>query len=971
MPGASVVTSVGAAVGDTSGLSVSASAAPSAPGSVAVRVGALSAPEGARTITFAVAGCATNPGGGACPSGDLVARTLDLRVTVTDPGPGVPDGFPLPAPEAWVARPDGTSVLPGHVDVFAAPPSPPADLAQLAAALGGAVVGAQRDLGLYRVRVPDVAAALPLLRALSGVTGAEETVSEPPGEVDTTPDDYRALQLNPAQPGVVYHLSQVGLPAVWASAAPAPRRTVGIIDTGFYEFHPDLLPNTATVDMLLPGHNVFDRRDAWLASDHGTHVGGIMCGADGNGGAVGVDPDCRLRVLDLGVSPASDADRVAGIDAWLDERPDVRLVNISLVIGGVHDTNGCKRAIPAGLRAAWDAAVARHPDVLFVVAAGNCGAEGRGVRDALPQALSLTRPNVIAVSATDDVDTSGGLNLASFSARDGQVAAPGVLVQSSIHDPTDCAFRPAGTVGGFLLPDGTVVACAVPATSPTGIPGVVRKSGTSMAAPLVTGIASLVLDAHPTFTAAQVKQCLLAGATSDVTNITGSDGSVDPAVNEIDAVLAVRCGPGYERQPNGPDGRKIEGYAFPSPGATSADGRFVLVNPTAANAVPGDTSTLAKLLVWDRRTRSYRAQPPGVDGRRPNGESRGMSISADGSKVAFRSPASNLVAGDTNGFSDAFVWDLRSDTYRRAPVNTEADVPLDDANRLVLPRISADGRWVMVNRKATKPVNFGVVIPVLVTDVVVWDLTDDSVIPMPAGADGFASGSANGQDISGDGSSVLIRDRTSGPSNLTAGDLEGPDLYLWTPGSMTYRRWPRTVPSSSRSPEAFLSADGSTVVANTNARLLPSDTDDQVEPYIWRTATGEFVRAPAALDGSRPTLTPLGISGDGGSVLLLAFSTGLVPGRGAVNRQIVVWDVASGTYDQQPLGFDGAEPLADVVGGQPNAGSGTGAISADGLVVALGSSASNLTRDCGCAPPPLGSSATTSQIYVWTGRATP
>src|SRR6185369_16189215 len=51
-------------------------------------------------------------------------------------------------------------------------------------------------------------------------------------------------------------------------------------------------------------------------------------------------------------------------------------------------------------------------------------------------------------------------------------------------------------------------------------------------------------------------------------------------------------------------------------------------------------------------------------------------FSPDGSKIAFGSGASNLVAGDTNGQGDVFVKDLSSGTITRASVaanGAEAD----------------------------------------------------------------------------------------------------------------------------------------------------------------------------------------------------------------------------------------------------------------------------------------------------------
>ena len=49
------------------------------------------------------------------------------------------------------------------------------------------------------------------------------------------------------------------------------------------------------------------------------------------------------------------------------------------------------------------------------------------------------------------------------------------------------------------------------------------------------------------------------------------------------------------------------------------------------------------------------------DGSAPDGSSDGISMSADGRYVAFTSFATNLVAGDVNGFADVFVHDRDAD----------------------------------------------------------------------------------------------------------------------------------------------------------------------------------------------------------------------------------------------------------------------------------------------------------------------
>src|SRR5437879_888020 len=60
-----------------------------------------------------------------------------------------------------------------------------------------------------------------------------------------------------------------------------------------------------------------------------------------------------------------------------------------------------------------------------------------------------------------------------------------------------------------------------------------------------------------------------------------------------------------------------------------------------------------------------------ADGTQGNSSSLSPVFSPDGSKIAFTSFASNLVAGDTNGNPDIFVKDLASGAITR--VSTAAD----------------------------------------------------------------------------------------------------------------------------------------------------------------------------------------------------------------------------------------------------------------------------------------------------------
>jgi archaellum component FlaF (FlaF/FlaG flagellin family) len=99
----------------------------------------------------------------------------------------------------------------------------------------------------------------------------------------------------------------------------------------------------------------------------------------------------------------------------------------------------------------------------------------------------------------------------------------------------------------------------------------------------------------------------------------------------------------------------------------SGDGRFVAFRSDATNLVPGDTNGSWDIFVRDRMTHVTTRVSVASDGSEANGTSIRSSISNDGRFVVFSSEASNLVPGDTNGFWDIFVHDrLTGATTRRS-----------------------------------------------------------------------------------------------------------------------------------------------------------------------------------------------------------------------------------------------------------------------------------------------------------------
>ena len=105
------------------------------------------------------------------------------------------------------------------------------------------------------------------------------------------------------------------------------------------------------------------------------------------------------------------------------------------------------------------------------------------------------------------------------------------------------------------------------------------------------------------------------------------------------------------------DSAGVQGNSGSYDSATSADGRYVAFTSSASNLVAGDTNGFEDVFVRDRATGTTERVSVDSAGVQGNGNSYVPAISADGRYVAFFSSASNLVPGDTNATDDVFVRD--------------------------------------------------------------------------------------------------------------------------------------------------------------------------------------------------------------------------------------------------------------------------------------------------------------------------
>ena len=150
----------------------------------------------------------------------------------------------------------------------------------------------------------------------------------------------------------------------------------------------------------------------------------------------------------------------------------------------------------------------------------------------------------------------------------------------------------------------------------------------------------------------------------------------------------------------------VQGNGDSSTPSVSADGRLVAFASDASNLVANDTNNASDIFVCDRETGSITrvsVGPTGVQAACPKSSKAANcsilpSISDDGVVVGFKSIATNLVADDTNGYVDVFVYD------RTAEVTERISVGVGGRNSDAVsfpPTLSADGRWVAFGSLAT------------------------------------------------------------------------------------------------------------------------------------------------------------------------------------------------------------------------------------------------------------------------------
>lgn len=280
----------------------------------------------------------------------------------------------------------------------------------------------------------------------------------------------------------------------------------------------------------------------------------------------------------------------------------------------------------------------------------------------------------------------------------------------------------------------------------------------------------------------------------------------------------------------------------------SEGGQYLLYTSPATNLVAGDTNVVADLFLYNTETAQSEIVSLAEDGSQLNTPTTEGSLSADGRYLVFASTSTTVVAGDSNNVQDIFRRDLTTGEVRRISLRTGGAQLYTPSHKAV---ISRDGRYVAFITDATDCELPAAPQPPVVC---LHDTQTGETRRLTRRADGTdptATGVGTVQ-IAADGGYVLF-DVSAG---LIAGDTNShQDIYRYTIGTGEVERL--SVGQDGReangaSYRGFISADGGIVAFNSLAsNLLAGDSDDLQDGY-WRTV----IEPPPTTPTPTPTRMP-------------------------------------------------------------------------------------------------------------------
>src|SRR6266550_1110780 len=355
------------------------------------------------------------------------------------------------------------SIRAGHILVRFRTTPAQGVLDQLNTAFGARIAGKIDKIGVIHLQAPSER-GLALLGHLRQRSDVEFAEFDSEVQAFLQPDDpYFSTSLASSHYGTVsqWGPQAVSAPSAWDLTLGVPNIAIAIVDTGVDSSHPDLASK-------IVGQYSYVGNSAKDGFGHGTHCAGIAAAATNNDvGIAGMCPNCGIlsvKVLnDQGSGYISDV--ASGITYAASH--GARVISLSLGGSGRSDT----------MRSALQYAVANN--ALPVCAMGNSGSSSNTPEPGYWH-------DCLSVIATDQNGAKASFSNYGVKA---DVAAPGVAILSTM--PT-YPVTLTTTYGYSMNYD--------------------ALSGTSMATPMVAGVAGLVLSKNPSLTPAQVAGIIMASS---------------------------------------------------------------------------------------------------------------------------------------------------------------------------------------------------------------------------------------------------------------------------------------------------------------------------------------------------------------------------------------------------------------------------------------------------------------------------
>ena len=314
--------------------------------------------------------------------------------------------------------------------------------------------------------------------------------------------------------------------------------TVGVIDTGIDDMHPDLAGRVdQTRSVSCAANGIASQAYGGWRDDyfHGTHVAGIIAAKHNGVGIDGIAPDATLVSIKAANSEQLIYPEYVTCGFMWAAGHGVDIVNNSYSMDPWMYWSPTDPEQAAGLEAASRSiAYAQGKGLAVIASAGNEGADN-------------DHPTTDSGSPTD-VDTpikdrpvAGSIRVPGQVAGVSQVSAVKRVDPETKPEWTTLAradFSNYGKTVDFAAPGEDIYSTVPLALFPSGY---AKTSGTSMATPHMTGIAALMKATHPSFTGTQIINLMRKQAAIDYTRLDApADGKEYRGYGFINALTTMR-----------------------------------------------------------------------------------------------------------------------------------------------------------------------------------------------------------------------------------------------------------------------------------------------------------------------------------------------------------------------------------------------------------------------------------------------